>query len=131
MDGQLCSGGAPPGLCVPALVDRAVLAELEADIPGAGRRFAAEFVRLWAHRYARIAGAVAAGSREEALDAVLSLKVSSMMVGAHPLASRAAALEGFLRSGEGNAGPLCAQIAECGTLTVASLRTAWVDDCAH
>lgn len=127
MNSQLRPGGVPPDLGVPALVDAAVLAELEAELPGAARRFVAEFVRLWAHRYARIAGAVAAGSTEEALDAVLSLKVSSMMLGAHPLVSRAAALEGLLRSGQEIPGPLCAQIAECGTLTVASLRTAWLD----
>jgi hypothetical protein len=103
-----------------------VLAELDAELPGAGRRFAADFARLWEHRRARIARAVAEGLREEALDSVLSLKVSSMMVGAQPLACKAARLEAVLRSRQGDTQRLYEEIAVCGSVSVSALRAEWL-----
>ena len=114
--------GARPGADVPPLLDLGVLADLEAELPGASQRFAADFAELWERRSTRLAGAVAEGRLEDALDAALSLKVSSEMVGARRLAYFAARLEAVLRSGQGNAAGLCEQIAECGPQTVALLR---------
>jgi hypothetical protein len=128
MEVPLCVGDAHPGTPALPLLDPSVLDELEDELPGAARRFAGDFARLWGRRRDRLAETVAARAKDEALDAVLSLKVSSMMVGAQRLARVAACLESSLRTGEGDAGVLCGQIAECGSLTVDALREAWPED---
>lgn len=102
------------------LLDPDVLAELEAEIPGAGARFASSFTGMWERRLARIEEALQEGDAEESLEAVRSLRVSAVMVGAPRLAAEAAALEDALRSG-----PAAAQLGRvraCGQRTAASLR---------
>ena len=68
------------------------------------RAFAVVFVTryrgLLPKRVRRIAGALAAGEVDDALDAVLSLKVASITVGAHELADLATHLERSLRTGD-------------------------------
>ncbi|MGY3568212.1 Hpt domain-containing protein [Sinomonas sp. RB5] len=109
-----------PGARPSPLLDLDVLAGLEAEIPGAGHRFASAFVDLWEQRYARISAALQDGHPDEALDAVLSLKVSAAMVGGRRLANEAASMEIILRSG--GAGPEASRIRQCGQCTVASIR---------
>jgi hypothetical protein len=123
-----CTAGADAGGLVPPLLEPSALAELDGELPGAARRFAGDFARLWGRRHRRLADAVAGSRTDEALDAALSLKVSSIMVGAQQLACAAARLESALRSGNGDLALLCQEIAECGPRTVASLLTAWPED---
>lgn len=63
------------------------LRELEDEVgdPAAYLGFVRRYVELWPHRYARLADAIAGGSHDSAMDAVLSLKTSSQMVGARRL----------------------------------------------
>lgn len=131
MEVPLRADGAHPGTRVLPLVDPSVLAELDAELPGSARRFAGDFARLWERRRDRLAGAVAAGGKDEAMDAVLSLKVSSMMVGAPRLAWEAARLESALRAAEGDRAGICATIAECGARTVEALGEAWPREAGH
>lgn len=69
----------------------------------AGRVFvlelAATYRRMLEHRVGRIVDAVVASDYDDAMDAVLSLKVSSTMTGARELAELAAFLEADLRTG--------------------------------
>lgn len=102
------------------LLDLDVLAGLEAEVEGSGFRFAAAFIGMWEQRYTRIWTALHDGRRDDALEAVLSLKVSSSMVGAHRLAAEAASLERALRSGDTASDP--GRIRRCGRRTMASIR---------
>lgn len=131
MEVPLRAAGAPSEPGVLPLVDPSVLAELDAELPGSARRFAVDFARLWGRRRDRLVGAVAAGGTDEAVDAVLSLKVSSMMVGAQRLAWEAARLESALRAGGGDLAQMCAVIAECGSRTVEALGEAWSQEAGH
>ncbi|WP_340538109.1 Hpt domain-containing protein [Nocardioides sp. GXZ039] len=56
------------------------------------------FQRMLGERVSRLVDAVRGADVEEAMDAVLSLKVSSTMIGAHELARTATLIEGYLRS---------------------------------
>ncbi|WP_422935556.1 Hpt domain-containing protein [Sinomonas sp. P47F7] len=104
-------------------MDLAVLSALEAELPGAGRRFACDFVGLWERRYAALAEAVAVGRMDNALDAVLSLKVSSAMVGARRLSGEAACVERALKGGsQVDLELFCGGLSECGRRTVRTLR---------
>ena len=58
------------------------------------------FRGLLPERVRRIAAALAADEADDAMDAVLSLKVASSTVGAHELAGIAARLERLLRRGD-------------------------------
>lgn len=116
------SAGSPPRhqrQPVP-LLDPGVIAELEAEIPGAGIRFVASFTAMWDQRLARLEAALQDGNPDEALEAVLSLKVTAAMVGAPRLTAAAVALEEALRSGAGVPG--LGRVRDSGERTVASLR---------
>ena len=128
MEVPLCAHGAHPGAPVLPLLEPSVLAELDDELPGAARRFAGDFARMWERRYRRLVDAVAWSRKDEALDAALSLKVSSFMVGAHQLACEAAWLEAAIRSGDGDPVLLCQQIAQCGPRTLAELGKVWPEE---
>jgi histidine phosphotransfer protein HptB len=84
------------------LVDKKVLdrlrKELEQDEGYCGV-FVGNFIDYLPHRVGRLQLALTAGDLEASLDAILSLKSSSQMVGAERLAGLAMALEGEIRSG--------------------------------
>ncbi|WP_354349342.1 Hpt domain-containing protein [Pseudarthrobacter sp. PvP090] len=75
--------------------------ELQALIEHAGRsaaaRFADDFLKLFEDRLARVDGALAAADPAAALNAVLSLKASSAMLGAEQMTLYCTGLETELR----------------------------------
>jgi HPt (histidine-containing phosphotransfer) domain-containing protein len=82
--------------------DRLVFDRLASDLGdvAAARRIALLYLDLLEGRVARLATACEADDLETALDAVLSLKVSSAMVGAAAMRDRAAAVEACLTRGD-------------------------------
>ena len=104
----------------PAVFDAAVVADVTGE-PG-DRAFATVLVstyrRLLPRRVHRIRVAIAAPDPTSAMDAVLSLKVSSSMVGARRLGELGAVLEGQLRDGD-----LDAAAATAGELSDLAART--------
>lgn len=101
--------------------------EDQVDNPLIARTFAGDFARLWRMRYEIIAGAVGRGDAPAALDAILSLRTSSTMVGGVRLAQLAAQLERHIRNGDlREAQPLLSDVAECGHATVQELKDSYV-----
>lgn len=85
------------------LVDRSVLdrlgKELDDDGEGYTKTFVANFITCLPGRIERLRLALTTGDLEAAVDAVLSLKTSSQMVGAERLAALATDLEAEMRGG--------------------------------
>ncbi|MFT4469179.1 hypothetical protein ACMX2H_04645 [Arthrobacter sulfonylureivorans] len=111
---------------VPLVVD-SVLEKLSTDLGdhdgSMRRRFITNYVELWEHRYGRVSGAVLARDAEDAMDAILSLKISSSMVGAGRLGRMAEHFEGLVQ-GElfDAAATLLDELRACGMSTTAQLR---------
>ncbi|MET3809512.1 Hpt domain-containing protein [Arthrobacter sp. UYEF3] len=84
------------------LVDPAALQDLGEQLNSAAvaKGFARDFAQLWGRRYASLATALSGRDQTAALDAVLSLKTSSSMVGGLRLAELAAELEEMIRAGK-------------------------------
>ena len=83
------------------LVDQSVLDRLREELEeeeGYCRVFVGNFIEYLPHRIGRLRLALTTGDLEGSVDAVLSLKTSSQMVGAERLAGLAMDLEGELRS---------------------------------
>lgn len=140
---RVTSGGrtspdlSPPGQPAPAqeavgllpLVDAAVLEELEEELAGTGmaQRFARDYAAMWDERYTRLATAVHRHDGDSALDAAISLKISSAMVGGLRLAKLAELLEAMIRSGDfGQGKVLMERVARDGGLTVTELRSTYI-----
>lgn len=107
---------------LPPLLDTVVLAELKETFGEAAPNFASNYVRLWRSRYDRLALALARRDQMAAMDAVLSVKVSSAMVGGLRLAWLAEQLEHELQSGPQNDRVLLDRILNCGLETVEGLH---------
>ncbi|MDT0195031.1 MULTISPECIES: Hpt domain-containing protein [unclassified Arthrobacter] len=130
--GVASAAGTPPsqetaGLL--PLVDAAVLEELEDELAGSGlaQRFARDYAAMWDQRYARLAAAVDNQDRDSALDAVISLKITSMMVGGLRLAKLAELLEAVIRIGDfGQSKVLMVRVAEDGGHTVSELQANYI-----
>lgn len=109
--------------------------ELEDSGDGYTRIFVANFIRCFPQRLEKLRLALTTGDLDSALDAVLSLKTSSQMIGADRLASLAATLEVNLRSDSTRsnvasvlpklAASSLAPIKHCGESTVYRLRTTY------
>ncbi|MGW9412708.1 Hpt domain-containing protein [Arthrobacter cupressi] len=111
------------------LLDLAVfqLLEDQLDNPLIARSFASDFAKLWTLRYEVLAGAVERGDIAGALEAILSLKTSSIMVGGMRLAGLAGEFEEHIRKGGvRDARSLLAAVAECGHATVLELQGSYV-----
>jgi HPt (histidine-containing phosphotransfer) domain-containing protein len=83
------------------LVDHTVLDRLREDLgedEGYCRVFVGNFINYLPHRIGRLRLALTSGDLDGSVDAVLSLKTSSQMVGAERLAGLAIALEGEIRT---------------------------------
>jgi HPt (histidine-containing phosphotransfer) domain-containing protein len=83
------------------LVDQTVLDRLRAELEedeGYCRVFVGNFINSLPHRIGRLKLALTSGDLDGSVDAVLSLKTSSQMVGAERLAGLATALEGQIRA---------------------------------
>lgn len=107
------------------LLDPSVLHELEDHLAEPlVRNFARDYIGLWEDRCRRLAEAVACpDGREAGLDAVISLKVTSAMIGCRRLAGLAAALEDRISEGAlQEAEDLLGAIRDCGDETVEAIR---------
>ncbi|WP_051442010.1 Hpt domain-containing protein [Arthrobacter sp. H14] len=106
-------------------VDAAVLQAFENEIgdPVIAREFVRDFVGVWADRYEKLATAVARRDRAAALDAVLSIKITSLMLGAALLAELASDLEDLIRQSDMD-GAIAGMphLLLCGNQTVEVLR---------
>jgi HPt (histidine-containing phosphotransfer) domain-containing protein len=111
------------------LVDSAVLEDLEEQLNGSelAVRFARDYTTMWDQRYSRLAAAVLSEDRASALDAAISLKITSAMVGGLRLARLAELLEKVIRQGDfGQGQALMEQVAEDGGQTVSELQTNYI-----
>lgn len=112
------------------LVDAAVLAELDDELAGTGlaQSFARDYAAMWDQRYSRLAQAVTSQDSAAALDAVISLKITSVMVGGLRLAKLAELLEALIRQGEFGQGQLLLKrLAKDGGQTISELRATYSD----
>ncbi|GAB3531380.1 hypothetical protein GCM10027403_01810 [Arthrobacter tecti] len=84
------------------LVDPDVLHELEdqLDSRAAAHAFVRDYVSVWDERDLRLSTAINRRNQAASLDAVLSLKITSTMVGATQLVELANGLESLLRDGK-------------------------------
>ena len=111
------------------LVDAAVLEELDDELAGSGlaQRFARDYAAMWDQRYARLAAAVDEQDSASALDAVISLKITSAMVGGLRLAKLAELLESVIRLGDfGQGQVLMERVAADGGQTVSELQATYI-----
>lgn len=111
------------------LIDAAVLDELEDELAGTGlaQRFARDYADMWDLRLARLGTAVDSQDEDSALDAVISLKISSAMVGGLRLARLAELLEGLIRKGDFTQGQaMMAGVARDGARTVSELQATYI-----
>jgi hypothetical protein len=124
-------GSGPPRMDEPPMrwVEPEILAELETELdgPDLARGFARDYAALWDQRFSRLAAAVDAQNRPDALDAVVSLRITSAMVGGIRLASLAQALEDAIRRDDFVQGKtLLAGVAEHGVRTVSELQANYI-----
>lgn len=90
------------------LVDQSVLDRLREELEeddGYCKVFVGNFIEYLPHRIGRLRLALTTGDLEGSVDAVLSLKTSSQMVGAERLAGMALDLEKSLREEDSSADP--------------------------
>lgn len=107
------------------LVDPAALQDLGAglDNPAAARDFARDYIKMWDHRHRSLAAALEQGDEIEALDAALSLKISSAMAGGIRLSRLAADIEEAIRGGDlDRARSFLPEVAEHGRETMDELQ---------
>lgn len=111
------------------LVDTGVLLDLEDQLGRAdlATNFVKDYAALWKQRERRLAVSLADEDIDAALDAVISLRVSSAMLGAHRLAGLAHALESAVREGDlGRGCSVLALISLYGRATINELQTRYL-----
>jgi HPt (histidine-containing phosphotransfer) domain-containing protein len=108
-------------------VDPLVLHKLEDELgrPDLATNFAKDYVGMWEQRERRLLASLEEKDRPAALEAVISLKVSSTMVGARRLACLAQALESAVRRGEISGG-VVREVSVHGRATVAELQAQYL-----
>jgi hypothetical protein len=111
------------------LVDSGILEDLEEELNGSelAVRFARDYAAMWDQRYSRLALAVQNQDRASALDAIISLKITSAMVGGLRLSRLAELLEAVIRQGDfGKGQALMERVAEDGGRTVSELQANYI-----
>lgn len=111
------------------LVDSGILEDLEDELNGSelALRFARDYAAMWDQRYSRLALAVQNQDRASALDAIISLRITSAMVGGLRLARLAEVLEAVIRQGDfGQGQALMQRVAEDGDRTVSELQANYI-----
>ena len=114
----------------PRLVDQKVLHRLEDefDDPGPAQSFVRDFIAYWDERYLRLAEAVQSRDTDASLDALLSVRIASAMIGATRLAGMAADLESKLKRGNLAAVEAALpDLLDCGTATIKKLTTKYIN----
>lgn len=92
------------------------------DNPPAVRSFVLDFVDAWDERYLRLITDIEDRRSVAALDAILSIKTTSTMVGAVRLASLASGVEDLIRVGEYSAAAdLLTRLQACALQTIDAL----------
>jgi hypothetical protein len=117
-----------PGAELP-LVDLAVLQDLAEQLahPAVAQNFARDYANLWTQRYQKLAAALDRQDVPAALDAVISMKIASAMVGGLRLSRLAEQLEEFIRRGDLESGlALIAAVELVGSATVKDLQDSYV-----
>lgn len=115
----------------PPLVDHTTLQELGSQLesPAVAKGFARDYTNMWDRRYHSLASSLDSGDDAAALDAVLSLKTSSAMVGGVRLAELAKELEEAIRVRDaGLARLLLHEVAESGNDTVDELQLSYPEE---
>lgn len=111
------------------LVDLLVLQDLESQLaqPAVARKFALDYIEIWEQRFLNLTNAITVQDRTTALDAAISLKIGSAMVGGLRLARLAEDIESVIRSGSWDAGQsMLACVSDLGHETVAQLRLSYL-----
>lgn len=111
------------------LVDPSALQDLGEQVNSAAvaKGFARDYAQMWDQRYEALETALGQRDEAAALDAVLSLKTSSSMVGGVRLAELAAGLEELIRSGNLDDAVLrLGEVAARGSETVDELQFSYV-----
>ncbi|MBT2537106.1 Hpt domain-containing protein [Arthrobacter sp. ISL-69] len=111
------------------LVDLAVLQDLEEQLahPAVAQKFARDYATLWSQRHQKLAAALNRQDAAGALDAVISMKIASAMVGGLRLSRLAEQLEEFIRKGDLEKGhALIAAVELHGSATVKELRDTYI-----
>ena len=128
--GDPCALKDPTHAVDPApLVDPAALQDLgdQLENPALAKGFARDYAKMWDQRYAALASALERRDLPGSLDAVLSLKTSSVMVGGLRLAQLAGELEGVLKAGDmDRALSLLLDVAQRGGETLDELQFSYV-----
>lgn len=113
------------------LVCTATLHSLEESLDGETtlcRNFVCRYIDMWPGRFFRIREAVAAGHKEDALDAALSLRSSSMMVGAARLGELTSDLIRVLELDSNTAASKkLAALRRCGNQTAGQLTASYLN----
>lgn len=93
--------GSRPGPKTAPLMDPGALQDLGEQVNSAtvARGFARDYALMWDQRYDALAASLGRRDPTAALDAVLSVKISSSMVGGLRLAALATEFEGLVRNG--------------------------------
>ncbi|WP_343320600.1 Hpt domain-containing protein (plasmid) [Arthrobacter sp. TMP15] len=85
------------------------------------------YIDMWPGRFKRIYDAVKAGHREDAMDAALSLRTASAMVGAQRLSELTTEIIHLLDSGKPTAAIKTLETLQlCGTQTMTKLKIAYL-----
>jgi HPt (histidine-containing phosphotransfer) domain-containing protein len=111
------------------LIDTAILRELEEQLdgPDLALRFARDYAARWHQRCEKLAAALQNQDMAIALDAVISLKITSAMVGGLRLTRLAELLEGVIRQGNFGQGQLLMKrVAKDGNQTVSELQSGYI-----
>jgi hypothetical protein len=111
------------------LVDASILQDLEEELNGSelAIRFARDYAAMWDLRCTRLAAAVQSQDIDAALDAIISLKITSAMIGGLRLAWLAETLENVIRQGDfGRGQALMERVADNGDRTVLELQTSYI-----
>lgn len=111
------------------LVNVAVLEDLEAELagPALAKRFAQDYADMWDQRYTRLASAVERQDVAACLDAAISLKITSAMLGGERLSKLAELLENVVRQGDFGQGRLLMErVAIDGSQTVSELQSTYI-----
>lgn len=96
--------------------------ELEVENPEAYANYVAKNLEMWPGRYQRLSDAIREADQVAAMDAILSLRTASQMVGAVELADLALRVESTLRQGAlSEAEDLLEQLKDCGNSTMERL----------
>lgn len=110
-------------------MDWGVLAELEEELgsPVIAWNFARDYTLIWGRRQRALASALEQRERHQALDAVISLRVSAAMIGGMRLAQLAQALQVLIQAGDLEGGEaLLGRVDDYGSATTRELQRSYL-----